>query len=129
MKKILIIEDEKDARTYLDTLFKDNGYETLLADGGQEGIDMAKKDKPDLVTLDINMPEKTGVKVYKEFREDAALKGIPIVVVTAVTGYRNEPDSFHQFLASRKHLAPPDGFMSKPIDREKLVKTIKDLIG
>ncbi|MFH2205003.1 MAG: response regulator [Elusimicrobiota bacterium] len=129
MKKILVIDDEKDVLTYLDTLLKDNGYTTILADKVDDALDQARKDRPDLITLDITMPEKSGIKAYRAFREDDSLKDIPIVVVTAVTGYANDPESFKKFISSRKKVPPPDGFIPKPIDRDALVKTIKDLIG
>lgn len=128
MKTILIIDDEEDVITYLDTLFKDHGYQTIVADNANDGIEKARKEKPDLVSLDIVMPEKSGIKAYRAFRADEELKGIPIVVVTAATGYRNDPQEFRRFLSTRKHVPPPDGFVPKPIDKDELIRTVRDLI-
>ena len=129
MKKILIIDDEKDVITYLDTLFKNNGYDTISADNADDGIEKAKTEKPDLVSLDIVMPGKSGIQVYRTLRDDEQLKRIPVIVVTAATGYRNDPQEFKKFLSTRRHYPPPDGFVPKPIDKEELIKGVKDLIG
>ncbi|MBF0105688.1 MAG: response regulator [Deltaproteobacteria bacterium] len=128
MKKILIIEDEQNVITYLDTLFKDHGYGTVVATSGDVGLDLAKKEKPDLITLDISMPDKSGIKVYRTLKEDKTLQKIPVVVITGVTGYAGSPDDFKKFLSTRKSVPPPEGFMPKPIDRDALIKMIKKLI-
>ena len=124
MKKILIVDDEADVCQYLTTLFRDNGYEPLTAKDGEEGIQLARNEKPDLVTLDITMPKKSGIRFYREMKEDAELKKIPIIVVTGVTGYGNDPDEFKKFLSTRKQVPPPEGFMSKPIDRDELLEMV-----
>jgi len=85
-RKILVIDDEPDERVYLSALFEDNGYVTHTARNGKEGMEKVRADPPDLITLDITMPEKSGVKFYREIREDPELRRIPIIVVTGVTG-------------------------------------------
>ncbi len=127
-KKILTIDDEPDERIYLSTLLEDNGYVTEIAEDGNEGLEKAKADPPDLITLDITMPEKSGVKFYREIRQDPELGRIPIVVVTGVTGLGGNPEEFHKFLATRKETPPPDGFISKPVDQEKLLEIVKKLL-
>ncbi len=129
MKKILIVDDEDDILEYLSTLFQDNGYETITARDGEEGLELVKKEKPNLVTLDITMPEKSGVRFYREVKEDPELKKIPVIIVTGVTGWGNDPGGFQKFISSRKQVPPPEGFMSKPIDREKLLKMVEDQIS
>lgn len=64
-KKILVIDDEPHVVTYLKTLLEDNGYETVTANDGAEGLEMAKSHRPDLVCLDITMPETTGIRFYR----------------------------------------------------------------
>ncbi|MFC1520989.1 response regulator [Elusimicrobiota bacterium] len=128
MKKILIVDDEQDVVTYLDTLLKDNGYETILALTADEAMKSVREKSPDLVSLDITMPGKSGIKVFREMRDDEKLKNIPIVVVTAITG-STSPDEFKNFLNSRKHYKAPEGFVPKPIDKDELIKMVKGLIG
>lgn len=128
-KKILTIDDQPDERIYLSTLLEDNGYITEMAEDGNEGLEKAKADPPDLITLDITMPEKSGVKFYREIRQDPELGRIPIVVVTGVTGLGGNPEEFHKFLSTRKETPPPDGFISKPVDQEKLLDMVKKLLA
>jgi DNA-binding response OmpR family regulator len=125
VKKILIVDDEEDILAYLTTLFKDNGYETMIAHDGKEALAMMKKEKPDLVTLDIIMPKESGVRFYRDVKEDDELKNIPIIIITALTGWGYDPDGFHKFIKSRKQVPPPEGFLSKPVDREELLKIVK----
>ena len=127
-KLILVVDDEPDERSYLTTLFEDNGYATAAAVDGNEASGKVKESKPDLITLDISMPEKSGIKFYRELREDAELSSIPVIVVTGVAGMGRNPDDFERFLASRKHLAPPDGFIPKPVDRDSLLASIYKLL-
>jgi CheY-like chemotaxis protein len=127
-KRILVIDDEPDERAYLSTLLEDNGYITDTAEDGNEGLQKAKADPPALITLDITMPEKSGVKFYREIREDAELRKIPIVVVTGVTGLGGNPEEFLKFLSTRKDTPPPDGFIPKPVDQEKLLDLVARLL-
>jgi len=127
-KKILILEDEPDVVTYLTALFEDHGYATESARNGQEGMEKAKAAPPDLITLDMSMPEKSGVRFYREIKDDPVLSKSPVVVVTGVTGYGGNPDDFRRFLETRRQVPPPDAFMAKPVDREELLRVVRDLL-
>ena len=129
MKKILVVDDEDDILEYLTTLFRDNGYEAVSAHDGQEALELMRKEKADLVTLDITMPEKSGVRFYREVKGDEALAKIPVIIVTGVTGWGLDPEGFQKFISSRKQVPQPEGFMSKPVDRDKLLIMVKDLIS
>ena len=71
-KKILIIDDEKDMRVYLEAIFRKAGYDAETAANGDEGLWLAEANRPDLITLDILMPKKSGVKAYRGLRSSAA---------------------------------------------------------
>ena len=64
-KKVLIIDDEKDMRVYLEALFRKEGFETETAENGEQGLWLAEANRPDLITLDILMPKKSGIKAYR----------------------------------------------------------------
>jgi CheY-like chemotaxis protein len=128
-KKILVLDDEANVVTYLETLLQDNGYDTVSAADGSKGLEKMRSEKPDLVTLDISMPEKSGVRFYRDLKDDPELASVPVVIVSAVTGYGGKPEDFKKFLSTRKHVAPPDGFIPKPIDRDELLRVIKDLLS
>ncbi len=128
-KKILVLDDEPNVVAYLETLLQDNGYDTVSAGDGREGMEKVRSEKPDLITLDISMPEESGVRFYRELKEDPELAGIPVVIVTGVTGYGYNPEDFQKFISSRKRIPPPDGFIAKPIDRDELLKGVTNLLS
>ena len=121
-KKVLIIDDEPDTVTYFSSLLEDNGYETIVAKDGEEGLNKTKTDRPDLITLDISMPEKSGVKLYRELRTSDDLKQIPIIIITGVS------EDFRSFISSRRQVPPPDGYITKPIDQDEFLDLVKKLV-
>lgn len=81
-KKILIIEDEKSLANLLYKKLKTEGYEVLKAWNGKEGLDLIKKEKPDLILLDIIMPEIDGFEVMEIISKNKRLKKIPIIIIS-----------------------------------------------
>ncbi len=122
-KTILVVDDEPDARDFLTTVLEDNGYATVTAKDGVEAISVLEASAPDLVALDITMPEKSGVAVYRRLKEDDQLKHIPVIIVTGVSG------EFEKFISTRRQVPPPEGYISKPVDHEHFLKMVTDLIG
>ena len=118
-KTILIVDDEPDVVTYLTALLRDAGYETLEAFDGEQAMEQIRKTRPDLITLDITMPEMTGVRTYRTLKEDPDLKGIPVVIITGVS-----PD-FRQFISTRSKVPPPEGYLEKPITPEDLLAEVR----
>ena len=122
-KKILVIDDDPGIVTYFTTLLQDNGYTTVAAADGEEGLQKVRAEKPDLIMLDITMPEKSGVKFYREVKEDPALQAIPVLMVTGVM------EEFKKFIHSRRQVPPPEGYLSKPVDKDELLETVRKLLG
>ena len=122
-KKILVVDDEQDVLTYLTALFEDNGYETVSAMDGLKAVEVAQSEKPDLISLDITMPDQSGVRTYRTYKEDPELKKIPVIIVTAIG------DSMRSFLKKLKGFSEPEGFMNKPIDEKELLKMTADLLA
>ncbi len=120
-KTILIIDDEPDTRTYFSSLLEDNGYHTIEAENGDLGLAEVRKAIPDLITLDVTMPEMSGVKCYRTLKEDPNWKSIPVIIITGVS------EDFQQFISSRKQVPPPDGYLAKPIDQTELLELVKKL--
>jgi CheY-like chemotaxis protein len=122
-RKILIVDDEADARTYLEVLFQENGYETAVAVDGDEAMPKVKEFKPDVITLDIIMPRESGQKFYRELVRDPEFAKVPVVVCSGVTRYRE--------LFSRDHrtMPKPFAFVEKPVDRDELLQKIKEAIA
>ena len=127
-KKILVVDDEPSVVVYLETLLQDNGYETVSAPDGRIGLETLKSERPDLVTLDISMPEKSGIRFYRDVKEDPELAKIPVVIVTAVTGEAGDPEPFKKFISTRRQVPSPEGFIAKPIEQEELLAAIRKLL-
>ena len=122
-KKILIIDDEPDILEYLSTFLQDNGYATITAKDGAEAMSQVELENPDLVTLDITMPEESGVKFYRKMKQNPNLKQIPIIIVTGVS------DDFEKFISTRRNVPPPEGYVHKPIDLKIVLELVKEHIG
>lgn len=115
-KKILVVDDEPHVVKYLTTFLQDSGYETCSAANGEEAFVVLKKEKPDLVTLDLQMPNETGTRFYRNMTKDKELKDTPVIVISGIPG---------------RHLAvsKPIAVFEKPIDRDALLATIRQTIG
>jgi len=122
-KKILIVDDEPDVLTYLTALFQDNGYDTLTAGDGVTGFDLAKSELPDLITLDITMPDQSGVRTYRYYKGNDKLKNTPVIIITAIG------DTMRSFLKKLAGFPEPEGFMTKPIEEDALLNLVSDLIS
>ena len=114
-KKIMIIDDDPVIVKYLQTLFEDNGYETCTATDGRQAYDVLQKEKPDLITLDLEMPEEWGPRFYRRMTKDKAFKDIPIIVISGLAGRHAIKDAL--------------AFLNKPFDPDKLLGIVKGAIG
>ena len=121
-KKILIIDDEEDILAYLSTFFTDNNFEVISALNGKDGVKKALSEKPDIITLDISMPEESGVKALRELQNNSFTKNTPIIIITGVAS------DFKRFITDRKQVHMPEGYFEKPIDRELLLSKVKELL-
>ena len=122
-RTILVVEDEPDQVAYLDTLFKDEGFAVITAPNGRDGFEKAKTSHPDLITLDVSMPEESGVRMFRDLQGDPATSDIPVVIITGIT------HDFKQFIEKRKQVHPPQGYFDKPPNREELLAKVKELLG
>ncbi len=128
-KKILVVDDEPDVCAYLSRLFREHGYAVSSAANGIEATIAVEREKPDLITLDLSMPDKSGVKFYRELRSQAGLQSIPVIFVTAVTGMGGDPRDAERFYRTRHQAPPPDGFVPKPVDPEEILRLVHQLVG
>ena len=121
-KKILIIDDEKDMRVYLEALFRKAGYDTESAANGEDGLWLAEAHKPDLITLDILMPKKSGIKAYRGLRSSPKTSSIPIVMLTGLT-------RLDDFFGDLGDLPKPDALFEKPIERDSFLAEVAKILG
>jgi two-component system phosphate regulon response regulator PhoB len=127
-KTILIVDDELDVRIYVRTLFETSGYAPIVTRNGKEGLGKAKELSPDLIILDVMMPEAGGVTMYRELKTDQALKGIPVIMLTGI-GEKSFSHYLKMLNLKRKDPIPqPDAHMEKPLDHEKLLELAKKIL-
>ena len=120
----LIIDDEPDITTYHATLLSDHGWKVATANSGDEGLAVAQQQRPDVVLLDVMMPERGGLSTLIGFRKDPALKSVPVVLVTGIQDSLTA--DFEKFLDRFKKYHP-DGYVQKPIDPDALLALLDEL--
>ena len=125
-RSALIIDDEPDVTTYHGAVLRDNGWNVHTANTGIDGIAIAREKSPDVILLDVMMPEKGGLSTLIALRKDDRTKSIPVVLVTGIQEALTA--DFEAFL-DRFKTYNPDGYMEKPIKVDKLLAVLDDLTG
>lgn len=115
-KKIMIVDDDTNIVRYLEEIFHEHGYETCTAPDGTDAYDIFLQEKPDLVTLDIEMPKQWGPRFYRELTRGGEFKDVPVIVITGLQG--------GQYAINRAV-----GHLRKPVDVNKLVEMVRKSIG
>lgn len=128
-KRILVIDDEPAVCLYLTRLFQEHGYSVACASDGYEAADRVKQARPDLITLDLAMPNKSGVKFYREMRSTPELSRVPIVIVTAVPGFGGNLRDAERFHIAKHQVPAPDGFLAKPAAPDEMLAMVNRLIS
>lgn len=119
-RRILCIEDEPEMIDLIRLILERKGFEVLGAVGGQEGLDAVRREKPDLVLLDLMMPDVDGWEVYRQMKADSELQHIPVVVVTA------KAQSIDKVLGL--HIAKVDDYVTKPFGPSDLVESVERVL-
>jgi len=120
-KKIVHIEDEPEMIDLVKLILGRKGYQVIGAIGGQEGLDVVREQIPDLVLLDLMMPDIEGWDVYQQLRAEETTKNIPVIVVTA------KAQNIDKVLGL--HIAKVDDYISKPFSPQELVEAVEKQLG
>ena len=115
-KKILVIEDDPVIVNYIENVLQDNGYETCSAVDGVAAYEVLQTEKPDLITLDLELPEEWGTRFFRRLTRDSEFNGVPVIVISGMAS---------RHLALKRVVAA----LSKPFDPDKLVALIRKTIG
>ena len=126
-KKIMVIDDEPDIRIYLMTALGDRGYETCTIEENDPIDKAVLANKPDLIVLDIMMPRRSGISIYKELRRTEALKNIPIALISGMSPVNNFMEEINKKIDNGT-ISPPDGFIEKPVKLPAFMELVKKLL-
>ena len=120
MRTILVVEDQEDNRQILRDLLESAGFRMIEAHDGAQALAMARSERPDLILMDIQLPEVSGLEVTKWLKDDQDLKRIPVVAVTAFAMKGDE---------ERIREGGCEAYLSKPISVGKFIETVRRFIG
>jgi len=120
LKCILCVEDEPEMIDLMRLILGRRGFEVKGANSGKEGLKIIKDDKPDLILLDLMMPDMDGWEVYQQLKADEATKDIPVIVVTA------KAQSIDRVLGL--HIAKVDDYIAKPFSPAELLSSVEKVL-
>ncbi len=118
-KKILVVDDEEDVQVCLGNILKRNNYKVIIAANGSNGLDLAKKELPDLIILDIMLPDIEGSDVASKLSEDPVTRNIPVIFLTAILRKREE----EEMMKTGKHY-----ILAKPAMKEDILALINKIL-
>jgi two-component system response regulator VicR len=120
-KRVVCVEDEPEMIDLVRLILGRKGFNVIGANGGIEGLETVRREKPDLVLLDLMMPDMDGWEVYQQMKADTELRDIPVVVVTA------KAQSIDKVLGL--HIAKVDDYITKPFGPQELLESVEKIIG
>jgi two-component system alkaline phosphatase synthesis response regulator PhoP len=121
MKKVLVVDDDVDFCEATKLLLDSKGYEVILAHDGKEGLEKVRAGRPDLVILDVMMPEMNGYDVCVVLKADEELKKIPVILLTAVDQYLFKTT----YTQAMGLMTEADDYIAKPVEPQDLVKRVE----
>ena len=121
IKNILCVEDEPEMIDLIRLILNRHGFNVQGADGGREALEMLKTDPPDLVLVDLMMPDVGGWEVYHQMKADEKTKNIPVIIVTA------KAQSIDKVLGM--HIAKVDDYISKPFSPSALLESVQKVLA
>ncbi len=120
-KRVVCIEDEPEMIDLVRLILGRKGFYVIGANGGIEGLETVRREKPDLILLDLMMPDMDGWEVYQQIKADPSLRSIPVIVVTA------KAQSIDKVLGL--HIAKVDDYITKPFGPQELLESVEKILG
>ncbi|MFH0962905.1 MAG: response regulator [Planctomycetota bacterium] len=126
-KKILVVDDEPDAVQGVAAMLEAGGYTVVSAPNGDAGLAAARKEKPDLILMDVQMPGKNGFEIFNELVQDEVLRRIPVCFLTGVgekLGVRFSAADVRSYYG-----VEPAGYLEKPVESDRLLRRVGAILG
>ena len=118
--RILVVDDEPDFVSFASAILEDNGAVVLEAHEGDKALELARREAPHLITLDLSMPGKSGVEVFETLRSDEELQSIPVCIITGQPELRK--------LIYNRNVRVPEGYLDKPISENSMILNIRKIL-
>lgn len=128
-KHVLVVDDEPDYAELLATFLRDGGYEVSVAGDGARAEEAVREQRPDAITLDIQMPRKGGVRFFREIKSDPAYRDLPVIVVTGLTAGDRDMESFIHAFLDVEHLPMPEAYLEKPVTQRQLLEALRGALA
>lgn len=128
LRNVLLVDDEEDIVFFLQTVLEDSGYKVLTASSASEGLRLIRKEKIDLVCIDVLMPEESGISFYKKLKTDPEFVNMPVILMSGLTMPRKLGDDYLK-LPDGTVLTEPEGFIDKPVDVDLFLSLVGKTIG
>jgi CheY-like chemotaxis protein len=128
-KRVLVVDDDDVARQFVREIMATQGWDAVEGTNGMEALDLAEKEKPDLIILDVMMPVMDGFEAFRRLRDGEFTKHIPVIMLTAISS--SDPDAPRDPATMEKRLGVrrPEGFVDKPVEPKFLLDTVFGVIG
>lgn len=128
-RRILIVDDEPDALEFLRDLLEDNDYVVASADSAAAGLAQAKRERPDLICVDVLMPDQSGISLYQQLKTDPELKDVPVVITSGLNVSRDLDKIEYRRMADGAIIPEPEGFVEKPVNIQRFMELISRVLG
>jgi CheY-like chemotaxis protein len=124
-KRVLVVDDELDMRTFVATLLETSGFKPLVAEDGIQGLEMARRDKPSLIILDIMMPRESGITMYRSLKSEPDLKDIPVIMLSALAKktFLHSQSVLDAYKGEK--IPEPAAYIEKPPEPDELLEAIQ----
>ena len=128
-KKVLVVDDDPDVRMFNATVVEECGHTPIEASNGEEGLKLAKAERPDLVILDVLMPRQSGIRLYRELKTDATFKDLNIIMLSGIAKrtFLRSQKALTEF--GGKEVPEPEVYLEKPVEPEELAEEINKLLS
>ena len=123
-KTVLVVDDESDVRNFLKAALLESGFNVILAEDGNVALELVKKQIPDLISLDLVMPKKSGAKLYRELTKNKEWKKIPVIIVTG-----HARDDLGKSDLKELTMSGPGIYLEKPVKPTNYIAAIKKILG
>jgi CheY-like chemotaxis protein len=128
-QRVLVVDDEPEFAELVAQLLLAAGYEVAVAFDGEAALAQVRACAPDLITLDIRMPRKSGLLFYRQIKSREAYRHIPVIVITGLIRDDRDWENFIRSFLEVDHLPRPQAYMDKPFEEEELLEVVEKVLN